>query len=68
MLSLQAILDNLPMSINESINPVITNLLKIYRNVCIQTSKYDILQNDENEACRVAAIEKEILHTEQQLQ
>ena len=64
LLSLRAILDNLLISISESINPVITNLIKIYRNVCTQTSKYDILQNDENAACRVAAIENEILHTE----
>ena len=39
---------------------------QIYRNVCTQTSKYDILLNDENEPCsdvdRVAAIENEILH------
>ncbi len=62
VLSLRAILDNLPISINESINPVTTNLLKIYCNVCTQTSKYDILRNDENEACRVATIENEILH------
>ena len=62
VLSLRAILDNLPISINESINPAITNLLKIYRNVCTQTSKYHILPNDDNEACRVAANENEILH------
>ncbi len=62
-----SLLDNLLISISESINPVITNLLKIYRNVCTQTSKYDILPNDENEACRVAAIqnENEILHRAQ---
>ena len=59
--SLRAILDNLPISINESINPVLTNLLKVYRNVCTQTSKNHILQNDENEPCRVPAIENEIL-------
>ncbi len=64
ILSLRAILDNLLISISESINPVITNLLKIYRNVCTQTSKYDILPNDENEPCIDAAIENEILHTE----
>ena len=64
VLSLRAILDNLPISINESINPVITNLLKIYCNVCTQTSKHDILPNDENEACRVATTGNEILHIE----
>ena len=64
VLSLRAILDNLLISISESINPVISNLIKIYRNVCTQTNKYDILRNDENEACRVAAIENEILRTE----
>ena len=64
VLSLRAILDNLPISINETINPVTTNLLKIYRNVCTQTSKYHILPNHENKACRVAAIENEILHIE----
>ena len=58
--SLPAVLDNLPISINESINLVLTNLLKVYRNVCTQTSKNHILQNDE----RVPAIENEILHTE----
>ncbi len=63
VLSLRAILDNLPISINESINPVTTNLLKIYRNVCTQASKYHMLPNDENEACKVAAIENEILQT-----
>ena len=62
VLSLRAILDNLP--IYESINPDLTNLLKVYRNVCTQTSKNHILQNDENEPCRVPAIENEILHTE----
>ena len=58
VLSLRAILDNLLISI--------TNLLKIYRNVCTQTSKYDILPNDENEPCIDAAIENEneLLHTE----
>ncbi len=64
VLSLRAILDNLPIPINESINPVITNLLKIYRKVCTQTSKHDILPNDENEACRVAATGNEILRIE----
>ncbi len=43
VLSLRAILDNLPISINDSKNPVAANLLKIYRNVCTQTSKYHIL-------------------------
>ncbi len=62
--SLRAILDNLPISINESINPVLTNLLKVYRNVCTQTSENHILQNDENKPCRIPAIENEILHTE----
>ncbi len=62
--TLRAILDSLPISINESTNPVLTNLLKVYRNVCTQTSKNHILQNDENEQCRVPAIENEILHTE----
>ncbi len=38
VLSLRPILDNLPISINESINPVTTNLLKIYRNVCTQVN------------------------------
>ncbi len=58
VLSLRAILDNLLIPI--------TNLLKIYRNVCTQTSKYDILPNDENEPCIDAAIENEneLLHTE----
>ena len=37
VLSLRAILDNLSISINESITPVTTNLLKIYRNVCTQS-------------------------------
>ncbi len=60
--SLRAILDSLPISINESINPVLTNLLKVYRNICTQTSKNHILQNDE--PCRVPAIKNEILHTE----
>ena len=67
VLSLRAILDNLsnPISINESINPVTTNLLKMYRNVCTQANEYHILPNDENEACRtVTAIENEILHIE----
>ncbi len=64
VLSLRVILDSLPISINESINPVLTNLLKVYRNVYTQTSKNHILQNDENEPCRVPATENEILHTE----
>ena len=66
VLSLQAILDNLLISISESINPVITNLLRIYCNVCTQTSKYDILPNDENEPYIDATIENEneILHTD----
>ncbi len=51
VLSLRAILDNLsnPISINESINPVTTDLLKMYRIVC-KASKYHVLPNDENEA------------------
>ena len=70
VLSFRDTLENLLISISESINPVITNLLKIHRNVGTQTSKYDILPNNENEPCRVAAIENEneILPHKTQLQ
>ncbi len=65
VLSLRAILDNLLISIGESINPVITNLLYIPMFVHKQVNM-SILPNYENEPCRVAATENEnkILHTE----